>query len=97
MRSGMAMLPGLVLERPLFRRERADGLFLPATYLAHKLSEEVLGFDVCFTPDVHGASDVFFRHPALLLSRKHAGYHLSLHGLAAACLKECIADTPALC
>ena len=37
----MAMLPGLVLERPLFRRERADGLFLPATYLAHKLSEEV--------------------------------------------------------
>ena len=39
--SGIAMLPGLVLERPLFRRERADGLFLPATYLAHKLSEEV--------------------------------------------------------
>lgn len=37
------MLPGLVLERPLFRRERADGLFLPATYLAHKLSEEVPG------------------------------------------------------
>ena len=35
------MLPGLILERPLFRRERADGLFVPATYLTHKISEEV--------------------------------------------------------
>ena len=52
--SGMAMLPGLVLERPLFRRERADGLFLPATYLAHKLSEEVLGLRI--SPTLHTRS-----------------------------------------
>ena len=36
-----AYIPGLVLERPVYRRETADGLFQPIVYLGHKIGEEV--------------------------------------------------------
>lgn len=29
----MGVLPGLVLDRPVYLRERADGLYRPITYL----------------------------------------------------------------
>lgn len=35
-------LPSIVLERGLYVRERADGLYLPVTYLLSKLSEEIV-------------------------------------------------------
>ena len=34
-------MPGLVLERPVYLRETADGLFRPIVYLGHKIGEEV--------------------------------------------------------
>ena len=36
-----AYIPGLVLDRPVFLRETADGLFRPIVYLGHKVAEEV--------------------------------------------------------
>lgn len=32
----MGLLPSLVLERPVYLRERADGLYRPITYLASR-------------------------------------------------------------
>lgn len=34
-------IPSLVLERPVYLRETADGLFRPITYLTHKILEEI--------------------------------------------------------
>lgn len=39
--TSMGILPCLILERPVYVRERADGLYRPITYLAYKVSEEV--------------------------------------------------------
>ena len=36
-----AYIPSLVLERPVYLRETADGLFRPITYISHKIAEEV--------------------------------------------------------
>jgi len=36
-----AYIPDLVLDRPVFLRETADGLFHPIVYLGHKVGEEV--------------------------------------------------------
>jgi ATP-binding cassette, subfamily G (WHITE), member 2 len=38
----MMYLPSIGLERTLYVRERADGLYRPATYLAFKLLDELL-------------------------------------------------------
>ncbi len=40
-RRAAAYIPGLVLDRPVFLRETADGLFRPIVYLGHKIGEEV--------------------------------------------------------
>jgi ATP-binding cassette, subfamily G (WHITE), member 2 len=40
--SGTTYLPAIFLERAIFERERADGLYTTATYLAHKLLDEML-------------------------------------------------------
>ena len=34
-------MPGMVLERPIYLRERADGLYRSVTYLLYKSSEEL--------------------------------------------------------
>jgi ATP-binding cassette subfamily G (WHITE) protein 2 len=39
-------VPAIVLERPLFLRERADGLYSVGSYLAAKMAEE-LGLALC--------------------------------------------------
>jgi ABC-2 type transporter len=39
--SSMGILATLVIERPVFRRERADGLYNVAVYTIYKLSEEI--------------------------------------------------------
>ncbi|KAL4457942.1 hypothetical protein ABPG75_012807 [Micractinium tetrahymenae] len=39
--TSMGILPCLILERPVYVRERADGLYRPITYLCYKISEEV--------------------------------------------------------
>ncbi|KAL4431069.1 hypothetical protein ABPG75_006325 [Micractinium tetrahymenae] len=38
----MGLVPNLVAERAIYLRERADGLYLPVTYLLYKVSEELL-------------------------------------------------------
>ncbi|KAL4425098.1 hypothetical protein ABPG77_010412 [Micractinium sp. CCAP 211/92] len=38
----MGLVPTLVAERAVYLRERADGLYLPITYLLYKVSEELL-------------------------------------------------------
>lgn len=40
--SAVAYTPAIVLERPLYNRERSDGLYAPLTYLAFKLTGEVV-------------------------------------------------------
>ncbi|PSC72752.1 P-loop containing nucleoside triphosphate hydrolase isoform B [Micractinium conductrix] len=39
--TSMGILPCLIVERPVFLRERADGLYRPITYLVYKVTEEV--------------------------------------------------------
>jgi hypothetical protein len=39
--SAAAYMPSLVLERGLFARERGDGLYREATYLANKMVDEL--------------------------------------------------------
>lgn len=39
--TSMGILPTIVLERPVYRREHADGLFNPSTYAVYKLAEEL--------------------------------------------------------
>ena len=39
--AAVGYIPTLVMERPLFVRERSDGLYLASTYLASKLVEEL--------------------------------------------------------
>lgn len=39
--TSMGILPTIVLERPVYTRERADGLYLPITYCIYKLVEEL--------------------------------------------------------
>ncbi len=40
--AAVTAMPSLVLERALFVRERNDGLYYTATYLVHKMIEEIL-------------------------------------------------------
>jgi ATP-binding cassette subfamily G (WHITE) protein 2 len=40
--TSMGILPTIVLERPVFQRERADGCYTPAAYVFYKLLEEML-------------------------------------------------------
>jgi ABC-2 type transporter len=40
--SAAAYVPSIVLERPVFIRERSDGLYSVTTYLCHKMVEEIL-------------------------------------------------------
>jgi ATP-binding cassette, subfamily G (WHITE), member 2 len=40
--TSMGILPTIVLERPVYRRERADGCYTPAAYVFYKLLEEML-------------------------------------------------------
>lgn len=35
--TSMGILPCLILERPVYVRERADGLYRPITYLCYKV------------------------------------------------------------
>ena len=42
-----AYIPSIVLERPVYLRETADGLFHPITYLAHKIFFEEITLAVC--------------------------------------------------
>ena len=37
-----AYIPSIVLERPIYLRETADGLFRPIIYLTHKILEETV-------------------------------------------------------
>ena len=37
-----AYIPSIVLERPVYLRETADGLFKPVIYLTHKILEETV-------------------------------------------------------
>ena len=37
----MGIMPVLVIERPVFLRERSDGLYRPITYLVYKAVEEL--------------------------------------------------------
>lgn len=48
----MGLLPSLVLERPIYLRERADGLYRPITYLAshHATASPLL----CLLPPLRG-------------------------------------------
>lgn len=39
--ASVGYLPSLVMDRPLFNRERADGLFKPHAYLAYRMLEEL--------------------------------------------------------
>lgn len=41
--TSMGILPCLILERPVYVRERADGLYRPITYLAYKARRCVWG------------------------------------------------------
>ena len=40
--TSMGILPTIVLERPVYRRERDDGLYTPATYTFYKITEELI-------------------------------------------------------
>ncbi|KAL4552298.1 hypothetical protein Ndes2526B_g06517 [Nannochloris sp. 'desiccata'] len=40
--TSMGILPTIVLERPVYRRERADGCYTPGAYVLYKLLEEFL-------------------------------------------------------
>lgn len=40
--TSMGILPTIVIERPVYRRERDDGLYTPATYTFYKITEEIL-------------------------------------------------------
>ncbi|PRW55890.1 P-loop containing nucleoside triphosphate hydrolase [Chlorella sorokiniana] len=53
----MGLMPTIIEERAVFLRERADGLYTPATYLLYKLSEE---FSVSLTVTVPYAIAVFY-------------------------------------
>lgn len=39
--TSMGILPTIVLERPVYRRERADGLYTPWVYCVYKITEEL--------------------------------------------------------
>ena len=41
-RRAAAYIPSIVLERPVYLRETADGLFKPVIYLTHKILEETV-------------------------------------------------------
>ena len=41
-RRAAAYIPSIVLERPIYLRETADGLFRPVIYLTHKILEETV-------------------------------------------------------
>ncbi|KAJ8611883.1 hypothetical protein CTAYLR_005810 [Chrysophaeum taylorii] len=54
--SASSYMPTLVMERPVFIREVADGCYLPSTYLVAKLLEEwicLLPFSLCFVLSVY--------------------------------------------
>jgi len=40
--TSMGILPTIVLERPVYTRERSDGLYLPITYCVYKITEELV-------------------------------------------------------
>ncbi|KAK9831908.1 hypothetical protein WJX81_008083 [Elliptochloris bilobata] len=67
--SAVVYVPAIVLERPLFMRERSDGLYWPVTYLVAKLIEEfaiVLVLSVVFAAivfagvNLHGSFLLFW-------------------------------------
>lgn len=40
--SGSSYMPSIIMERPLYIRERSDGLYIPLVYFLFKMTEELL-------------------------------------------------------